>query len=424
VLVVVDDALHAKLGGRLATTKEYVRDFWSAVNLRFQGLSGPAVELVVVGMEVGAAAYLLPEPGGKVDAPAALDRMGRYFYTRDRGGWDLVVTLTGQDLCRRKAGSKNCRSATAGYAYVGGACVANSRRSKVNSVALVQDNGGFGGVVVAAHEVAHLLGATHDGDRAPSYLGGPGAAACSWADGFIMSDLRRGVRGLAWSDCTQQQIRHFLSSPTAGCLAATSRAAPAALALLPSAAALALRVASPDEQCQREAGAGSRACFPGSRVCTPLVCLQPSTQGCVAYRPAVEGSACGGAGHCSNGLCVKGLKAWTEKANTYTKHGKKTRTTIRRRTTSKPATKNTISKRKTTVKTITKSIEVSTKKSLQMKKEAKPTFAKLTGFCRDESPINVRGIRSCDQLYRSFAFMFCSHERMRQKCCGSHAHYC
>ena len=49
ILVVVDTNLHNRLGGNMNTTKEYVRDFWSAVNQRFVSLSQPRVELVVVG---------------------------------------------------------------------------------------------------------------------------------------------------------------------------------------------------------------------------------------------------------------------------------------------------------------------------------------------------------------------------------------
>lgn len=44
----------------------------------------------------------------------------------------------------------------AGFAYVGGACVVNKRLEKVNSVAIVEDTGGFSGIIVAAHEVGHL----------------------------------------------------------------------------------------------------------------------------------------------------------------------------------------------------------------------------------------------------------------------------
>ena len=91
--------------------------------------------------------------------------------------YDMVVAVTGLDMARKKKGRMD--RATAGYAYVGGACVRNSRLSKISSVALVEDSGAYSGVVVTAHEIGHLLGAVHDGDPAPSYLrSSPGAKAC------------------------------------------------------------------------------------------------------------------------------------------------------------------------------------------------------------------------------------------------------
>jgi hypothetical protein len=110
-------------------------------------------------------------------------------------------------------------STTSGYAYVGGACIRNIRLRKINSVALVEDSGGYSGVVTTAHEIGHLLGAVHDGDSAPSYLKGPGAKKCSWSEGFIMSDNRRTSKGLLWSSCSINQMRHFLKTKTASCLA-------------------------------------------------------------------------------------------------------------------------------------------------------------------------------------------------------------
>lgn len=118
-----------------------------------------------------------------------------------------------------------------GFAYVGGACVVNKRLEKVNSVAIIEDTGGFSGIIVAAHEVGHLwvinfnylshksttkkincnrLGAVHDGSPPPSYLGGPGAEKCRWEDGYIMSDLRHTERGFRWSACSVQSFHHFL----------------------------------------------------------------------------------------------------------------------------------------------------------------------------------------------------------------------
>ena len=85
---------------------------------------------------------------------------------------------------------------------------------KVNSVAIVEDTGGFSGIIVAAHELGHLLGAVHDGSPPPSYLGGPGAVKCRWEDGYIMSDLRHTSKGFKWSICTVLQFHHFLKCVT------------------------------------------------------------------------------------------------------------------------------------------------------------------------------------------------------------------
>ena len=114
------------------------------------------------------------------------------------------------DMCRRTNRFGECNRGTAGFAYVGGACVVNKRLEKVNSVAIVEDTGGFSGIIVAAHELGHLLGAVHDGSPPPSYLGGPGARKCRWEDGFIMSDLRHTSKGFRWSHCTIKQFHHFL----------------------------------------------------------------------------------------------------------------------------------------------------------------------------------------------------------------------
>ena len=54
----------------------------------------------------------------------------------------------------------------------------------------------------------------------------------------------------------------------------------------------------------------------------------------------------------------------------------------------------------------------------------KPKFLRLTYTCVDESIINFRGIRNCDKLFRSFAFMACDNKVIKKQCCGSHALYC
>jgi hypothetical protein len=198
VLVVVDSTLYAKLGKDTSATNQYIRNFWSAVNLRFRTISNPKVELNIAGIVISKTPASTPflknskVSSNTFNAATALDLMGKHYYkaaSLNLPIFDMVVSLTALDMCAMKGSS--CKKNTAGYAYVGGACVTNQRLKKINSVAIVEDGGGYSGVVVAAHEVAHLLGAVHDGDSAISSVGGPGASSCSKSDGFIMSDNRR-----------------------------------------------------------------------------------------------------------------------------------------------------------------------------------------------------------------------------------------
>ncbi|GIY63982.1 a disintegrin and metalloproteinase with thrombospondin motifs 1 [Caerostris extrusa] len=204
--------------------------------------------------------------------------------------------MTKLDMCKRQYTRGRCSRGTAGFAYVGGACVVNKRLEKVNSVAIIEDSGGFSGVIVAAHEVGHLLGCVHDGSPPPSYLGGPGASRCPWDDGYIMSDLRHTDRGFQWSRCSLEQFRHFLSGETASCLfnypddnKLLERELPGTMLTL-------------DEQCERDRG--TQACFKDSRVCAQLFCYDNDSGYCVSYRPAADGSFCGDGQVCKNGKCM------------------------------------------------------------------------------------------------------------------------
>ena len=167
------------------------------------------------------------------------------------------------------------------------------------------------------------------------------------------------------------------------------------------------KLLSLDAQCRKDRG--TSACFKDDRVCAQLFCFDAGSGYCVSYRPAVEGTACGRGGHCSAGTCVN--------TDTKTKHKKKKKTSMIGKTQKWNGNKS-----KTT--STTNIINAKVVSNPKVQNYARPTYAKLTGFCKDESRINVRGINSCDKLFQSFAFMFCGNERIRSKCCGSHALYC
>ncbi|XP_035208829.1 A disintegrin and metalloproteinase with thrombospondin motifs 4-like [Stegodyphus dumicola] len=240
---------------------------------------------------------LRPPNADAVDAAGALTDMGKYLYREHRlPTYDLAVVITKLDMCRRRFPGGRCNRGTAGFAYVGGACVVNKRLEKVNSVAIIEDSGGFSGIIVAAHEIGHLLGCVHDGSPPPSYLGGPGATHCPWEDGFIMSDLRHTERGFKWSSCSVEQFKHFLNGETATCLFNFPHENDLLVRVLPG------TMLSLDEQCKRDRG--TTACFKDARVCAQLFCFDTASGYCVSYRPAAEGSTCGDGQVCKNGRCL------------------------------------------------------------------------------------------------------------------------
>ena len=376
ILVVVDEKLYSKLANNAARVNKYVRNFWNAVNLRYKTITNPRIELNIAGIIIGKSSSDTPYlknskvSGDTFAAQSALDKMGKYFYSTETRFpiFDLVVTLTGLDMCSSSGGG--CRKSTAGFAYVGGACVVNKRLSKINSVALVEDSGGYSGVIVAAHEVAHLLGAVHDGDGPVSSVGGPGGRGCRWSDGYIMSDQRRTRRGLLWSQCTVSQLQHFLSSSTAQCLHNH-----------PHSHQFSLQsddVPSLDQQCHQESG--SRSCFQDSRVCTQLFCVS-STGGCISYHPALEGSYCGAGKVCRDGRCEAAASS------------------------SKPSSSVTTTK-------------------LSRQPKTRSEERSISDSCHDRSRINVRGVTNCNTLLKTFSFTYCGNKYVQKICCASHALFC
>ena len=149
LIVMVDYSLYQKFGFSLSATHQYVISYFNTVNFRyldmnicfvyellfprFKSLSSPRVELSLVGIFIATSSSSLPylHTSGYfssiVDASNALDAMGKYYFY-DRSNlpqYDLIVALTAQDMAAYKSGSYNTN--TAGFAYVGGACVKNSR---------------------------------------------------------------------------------------------------------------------------------------------------------------------------------------------------------------------------------------------------------------------------------------------------------
>ncbi|XP_047001480.1 A disintegrin and metalloproteinase with thrombospondin motifs 1 [Schistocerca americana] len=303
ILVIVDYDGYRLHGGDNVQIKRYFVSFWNGVDLRYKLLKGPKIRISIAGIIISrgrdATPYLERNRVGRdaIDSAAALTDMGKYLFRERRlPVYDIAVAVTKLDMCRRQFANDVCNRGTAGFAYVGGACVVNKRLEKVNSVAIIEDTGGFSGIIVGAHEVGHLLGAVHDGSPPPSYLGGPGAEKCRWEDGYIMSDLRHTEKGFRWSSCSVASFHHFLNGDTATCLYNSPHEDESLPRVLPG------KLLTLDAQCRKDRG--TSACFKDDRVCAQLFCFDSGSGYCVAYRPAAEGSSCGDGQYCLNGRCV------------------------------------------------------------------------------------------------------------------------
>ncbi|OWA50496.1 putative A disintegrin and metalloproteinase with thrombospondin motifs 16 [Hypsibius exemplaris] len=308
VLVLVDFATYNLHGGNEKRITSYFATFWNAVDLRYRKLQQPDIRLQLSGIIISRNPAFMPyieenrmasPDDDSFDSKQALSDMAKYLFQQQDmlPKFDLAMVITKLDMCRKKDDDGPCVRGTAGFAYVGGACHVDESRQKLNKAGIVEDSGGFSGVIVAAHEVGHLLGCVHDGTSAPSYLGGPGAEACSWYDGYIMSDLRHNVNGFKWSSCSVAQFDHFLSRPQAACLFDSPVPGIRLGNTLPG------KIIPLDWQCRLDRG--TTACFKDERVCTQLYCHDKDTGYCIAFRPAAEGSPCGDSGkYCRDGLCI------------------------------------------------------------------------------------------------------------------------
>ncbi|XP_037514973.2 A disintegrin and metalloproteinase with thrombospondin motifs 7 [Rhipicephalus sanguineus] len=179
--------------------------FMHSVSLRLQQLEPPArIGLTAIeGLQVKRH-YLHLHDDGRVMIDQTLDALGELARTsKVHKVSDIVFMAVSAGLVKIRGG-KNL-GGTLGMANKGKAC-----RNGKAAIGLDRPVT-FSGVQTAAHEIAHLLNADHDGYGA--------AKNCSGDEGFIMSSPRRnGNNSCAFSNCSKKDIADFLTWPYSRCL--------------------------------------------------------------------------------------------------------------------------------------------------------------------------------------------------------------
>ncbi|KAL1481435.1 hypothetical protein MTO96_034469 [Rhipicephalus appendiculatus] len=205
---VISDEVHNR---RFATDDlwRYICIFINSINAIFMSLSCPRVSLALVGLEISSKIAETQYVYGSDKLMNDLftlynlkDYVGRKM--RAYGNPDVVLLLTGRDIY--ESTGTGIRRDITGIAFEGGVCTDHR-------VALAEDMpGSFSGIIDAAHEIGHSLGASHDGSPPNRYIQDhPGSLKCPAKSGHLMTYVDGGPLRYQFSQCNQEEIRYVLS---------------------------------------------------------------------------------------------------------------------------------------------------------------------------------------------------------------------
>ncbi|KAL3223735.1 hypothetical protein MRX96_027200 [Rhipicephalus microplus] len=187
---------------------EKTSDGVKVIKIIFKNLVSPSVEVLLVGVEKSSKNQEYKYTFGSdklMNDVTSLHMLAKYVEDnlKQYGSPDVVLLLTGRDIYESTLGGINKN--VAGIAYEGGVCT--ERRA-----ALAEDNpGAFSGIIDAAHELGHSLGASHDGTQPNTLIPGhPGSQNCSAKSGRLMTYVDGGHLRYRFSDCNEREIRHVL----------------------------------------------------------------------------------------------------------------------------------------------------------------------------------------------------------------------
>ncbi|XP_037524607.2 venom metalloproteinase antarease-like TtrivMP_A isoform X2 [Rhipicephalus sanguineus] len=203
-IFVVSDQHHHKSFASNDAFLGYLCVMFNSANLRFAATSAPTIVLLLVGAERSQTLEFVdvytPNPKYAHDQ-RTLAKLRTYANQKKAlyGNPDAVYYMSGFDMY-----SDAANTLAYGVGYISGVCTALF-------VALGEDKAGlYTGTHGMTHELAHVLGAPHDGD-APPTVGHPGSQSCLWDNGNLMSYVDKGPNHHQFSACSLRGMQYVIT---------------------------------------------------------------------------------------------------------------------------------------------------------------------------------------------------------------------
>ncbi|XP_064470032.1 venom metalloproteinase BumaMPs1-like [Ornithodoros turicata] len=292
-LFVVTDYAHS---GTLKDSEliSYMAMFYASVNLRFKDLADPKVHFTVgrisrLGVDTGyILTKVLKDKKVYLNFTSTLGKF-RAHYKEHQQDQHIAILMTGLDMVV-STGENAWLTGAAGVAVVGGLCTSNLNYAVAEDKAPI-----YSGIYVVAHELAHLLGALHDGTGE--------AKDCNFQDGYIMGANRPGPNHYTFSTCSEASMMEHLLGSNQSCLISMSETS----RYIPTTVRLPGQNVTLDQYCSDSYGHYGFGFMEvdSNSSCKMYCCLMKSrSKGCRAAA-APDGYLCNSTqGHvCINGVC-------------------------------------------------------------------------------------------------------------------------
>uniref|UniRef100_A0A0K8RCX5 Putative metalloprotease n=1 Tax=Ixodes ricinus TaxID=34613 RepID=A0A0K8RCX5_IXORI len=192
----------------------YFATCMQTVNIRYEDTKEPMVQFLLTKVEIDGASDSHTIYGKDVDCPSCPNKIyaeagptlegTKHIYGHSKEQ-DITVLVTSLDLVDRIQGQ------ILNYGYGNGGTWGPSAVRKIR-VAVVEDVPyTYSMTQLMTHELAHTLGATHDGDYTELGPDGSPLNNCSKNDGYIMAPYTLGSNRGHFSNCSIRQIREFVN---------------------------------------------------------------------------------------------------------------------------------------------------------------------------------------------------------------------